>query len=133
MAPWVNGVKTGHTLDAGFVLVGSGRRKGVELVAAVVGARTDDDRFADALSLLDYGFSRYPRPTPIRAGREVPLPLIRLGTGPAMLRETALDQAGNYASGRAIALECVAFVILIGAALLWRRRRRRTKGEETIR
>ena len=33
MAPWVNGVKTGHTFAAGFVLVGSGRRKGVELIS----------------------------------------------------------------------------------------------------
>ena len=30
MAPWVTGVKTGHTFDAAYVLVGSGRRKGVE-------------------------------------------------------------------------------------------------------
>ena len=27
-APWVNGVKTGHTLDAGYVLVGSGTPQG---------------------------------------------------------------------------------------------------------
>ena len=26
--PWVNGVKTGHTLDAGYVLVASGPRTG---------------------------------------------------------------------------------------------------------
>ena len=28
MAPWVTGVKTGHTFGAAYVLVGSGRRKG---------------------------------------------------------------------------------------------------------
>ncbi len=50
MAPWVNGVKTGHTVDARFVLVGAGRRRNVELIAAVVGARTDEDRFDDALT-----------------------------------------------------------------------------------
>ena len=26
--PWINGVKTGHTLQAGYVLVGSGRATG---------------------------------------------------------------------------------------------------------
>ena len=61
MAPWVNGVKTGHTFGAGYVLVGSGRRKGVELISAVIGAPTDEDRFADNLRLLDYGFSPLPR------------------------------------------------------------------------
>ena len=44
--PWVTGVKTGHTFDAGYVLVGSGRRKGVELISAVIGAPTDDRRDA---------------------------------------------------------------------------------------
>jgi D-alanyl-D-alanine carboxypeptidase (penicillin-binding protein 5/6) len=66
MAPWVNGVKTGHTWHAKYVLVGSGRRKGVELIAAVVGAETDEDRFDDTLRLLEYGFSRYRRRPSIR-------------------------------------------------------------------
>jgi len=68
MAPWVTGVKTGHTFGARYVLVGSGRRKGVELIAAVVGAWTDEERFDDTLDLLDYGFSKYRKRTPIRAG-----------------------------------------------------------------
>jgi D-alanyl-D-alanine carboxypeptidase (penicillin-binding protein 5/6) len=68
MAPWVNGVKTGHTFGARYVLVGSGRRRGVELIAAVVGTETDEERFDDTLGLLEYGFSQYRRRVPIRAG-----------------------------------------------------------------
>jgi len=45
MAPWVTGVKTGHTFGALYVLVGSGRRKGVELISVAIGAPTDEDRF----------------------------------------------------------------------------------------
>ena len=41
MAPWVTGVKTGHTFAAGYVLVGSGRRKGVGLISAAIGAPSD--------------------------------------------------------------------------------------------
>ena len=44
--PWATGVKTGHTFDAAYVLVGSGRRKGVELISAVLGAPTETDRDA---------------------------------------------------------------------------------------
>ena len=99
MAPWVNGVKTGHTFGAGYVLVGSGRRKGVELIAAVIGAPTDDDRFDDTLDLLDYGFSRYPRPTPIRAGQErsaAPAASSGCGRGPRDQPGRApLDRAGE--------------------------------------
>jgi serine-type D-Ala-D-Ala carboxypeptidase (penicillin-binding protein 5/6) len=76
MAPWVNGVKTGHTFGARYVLVGSGRRKGVELIAAVVGTETDEERFDDTLQLLEYGFSQYRKQVPIRAGRVLAEPSI---------------------------------------------------------
>jgi serine-type D-Ala-D-Ala carboxypeptidase (penicillin-binding protein 5/6) len=81
MAPWVNGVKTGHTFGAGFVLVGSGRRKGVELISAAIGAPTDEDRFDDNLDLLDYGFSLYRRQTAVRAGQALADPAIRYAGG----------------------------------------------------
>jgi D-alanyl-D-alanine carboxypeptidase (penicillin-binding protein 5/6) len=86
MAPWVNGVKTGHTFDAGYVLVGSGRRRGVELISAVIGAPTDDDRFLDNLRLLDYGFSLYRRRVPLHAGEDVVEPSIRYAGGELPLR-----------------------------------------------
>ena len=68
MAPWVTGVKTGHTFGALYVLVGSGRRKGVELISVAIGAPTDEDRFSDNLDLLEYGFSQYKRRLPVNAG-----------------------------------------------------------------
>jgi len=86
MAPWVNGVKTGHTFGARYVLVGSGRRKGVELIAAVVGTETDADRFADTLELLEYGFSKYRRRVPIRAGQILAEASVRYGGGDLPLR-----------------------------------------------
>jgi serine-type D-Ala-D-Ala carboxypeptidase (penicillin-binding protein 5/6) len=86
LAPWVNGVKTGHTWDARYVLVGSGRRKGVELIAAVVGAETDEDRFDGTLRLLEYGFSLYRRRVPVRAGRVLARPAIRYQGGELPLR-----------------------------------------------
>jgi D-alanyl-D-alanine carboxypeptidase (penicillin-binding protein 5/6) len=69
--PYVNGVKTGYTIDAGNVLVSSGKQDGVELVAAVLGAPSESERDAASLQLLDYGFSLYHRRAPVRAGREV--------------------------------------------------------------
>lgn len=86
MAPWVNGVKTGHTFGARYVLVGSGRRKGVELIAAVVGAETDEDRFEGALRLLEYGFSSYRRRVPIHAGQVLAGPSIEYQGGELPLR-----------------------------------------------
>jgi D-alanyl-D-alanine carboxypeptidase (penicillin-binding protein 5/6) len=86
LAPWVNGVKTGHTFGARYVLVGAGRRKGVELIAAVVGTETDEERFDDTLGLLEYGFSRYRRRVPIRADQALARPSIRYAGGELPLR-----------------------------------------------
>ena len=66
--PWIDGVKTGHTQGAGYVLVGSGTRKGVRLVSVVLGAPSEAQRDADTLALLRYGFSRYRVARPVRRG-----------------------------------------------------------------
>ena len=50
--PWIDGVKTGYTLDAGYVLIGSGTRKGVTLLSVVLGAPSEAARDQDTLSLL---------------------------------------------------------------------------------
>lgn len=92
MAPWVTGVKTGHTFGALYVLVGSGRRHGVSLISAVVGTWTDEERFDDNLELLEWGFSQYRRKLPIRAGQDLADPEIRYSGGHLPLRaEKALS------------------------------------------
>ena len=58
-APWIDGVKTGHTLDAGYVLVGSGTRGSTTLISAVLGTSSEYARDQSTLELLDYGFSLY--------------------------------------------------------------------------
>jgi serine-type D-Ala-D-Ala carboxypeptidase (penicillin-binding protein 5/6) len=69
--PWVNGVKTGHTSTAGFCLVGSARRGGVQLISVVLGTPSEAARNADTLALMRWGFGRYARVTPVRAGATI--------------------------------------------------------------
>lgn len=59
--PWANGVKTGQTMGAGNVLVGSGRRDRVELIAVVLGTESIESRDAETAKLLEYGMSLYER------------------------------------------------------------------------
>ena len=103
MAPWVNGVKTGHTFDAGYVLVGSGRRKGVELISVAIGAPTDEDRFDDNLELLEYGFSPVPAAgaDPRRPGPRRPVDPLRRRRAAAARRPHASRSACAAASGSA--------------------------------
>ena len=57
--PVVNGVKTGHTNRAGYVLVGSATRDGVTVVSVVLGEPGERARDADSLALLRYGLDGY--------------------------------------------------------------------------
>jgi D-alanyl-D-alanine carboxypeptidase (penicillin-binding protein 5/6) len=66
---FVNGVKTGHTQQAGYVLVGSAGRGGVTVLSAVLGDPSESARDVDTLALLRYGLRRYTRSTPVRRGR----------------------------------------------------------------
>ncbi len=85
-APWVTGVKTGHTLGAAYVEVGSGRRKGVELISAVLGAPSETQRDSESLALLDYGFDQYRSRHAVRAGESLASPSIRYSGGDLPLR-----------------------------------------------
>jgi D-alanyl-D-alanine carboxypeptidase (penicillin-binding protein 5/6) len=95
LEPWVTGVKTGHTFDAGYVLVGSGRRKGVELISVVIGAPTPEARDGESLDLLESGFAQYRRRVPIRAGQDVADPAIRYAGGSLPLLAPRTAAAGT--------------------------------------
>jgi D-alanyl-D-alanine carboxypeptidase (penicillin-binding protein 5/6) len=70
--PWVNGVKTGHTRQAGYVLVGSARRHGVQVVSAVLGTTGYGPRDAQSLTLLRTGLAAFQNVTAVRVGEHVP-------------------------------------------------------------
>jgi D-alanyl-D-alanine carboxypeptidase (penicillin-binding protein 5/6) len=65
----VDGVKTGHTQGAGWVLIGSATRRSVSLITVVLGAAGEGARQADTLKLLDYGFRKYQRVTAVKRGQ----------------------------------------------------------------
>jgi serine-type D-Ala-D-Ala carboxypeptidase (penicillin-binding protein 5/6) len=94
MVPWASGVKTGHTFDAGYVLVASGEKDGVSLVSATLGGPSEESRFLENLELLEYGFSQYQRRLPIRAGQDLAEPEIRYSGGNLPLRAERSLQVG---------------------------------------
>jgi serine-type D-Ala-D-Ala carboxypeptidase (penicillin-binding protein 5/6) len=60
--PFVDGVKTGHTTQAGYVLVGAARgRGGARVISVVMGEPSEAARDADSLKLLRWGLSRFHR------------------------------------------------------------------------
>src|SRR3954454_9304997 len=57
--PFVSGVKTGHTIDAGYVLVGSASGNGAKVVSVVLGTPSITARDADSLALLRWGVRQF--------------------------------------------------------------------------
>ena len=55
--PGADGVKTGHTTQAGYCLVASATRDGRRLVAVVLGSSSADARVDAATALLDWAFA----------------------------------------------------------------------------
>lgn len=92
---WINGVKTGHTNDAGYVLVASGTRVrgGMTLIGAVLGAGSMASADSAALALLNWGFATYQLRTPVRAGQTFARPVISGEPG----RHAGLIAAATYA------------------------------------
>lgn len=52
----VDGLKTGHTNEAGYCLVSSAKRNNMRLLAVVLGSPSESSRADDSERLLNYGF-----------------------------------------------------------------------------
>ncbi len=59
MYPGADGIKTGHTEEAGYCLVGSAEKNGMRLVSAVFGTDSDMERARQSRVLLTYGFRNF--------------------------------------------------------------------------
>ncbi|MBU2038610.1 D-alanyl-D-alanine carboxypeptidase [Thalassolituus sp. ST750PaO-4] len=57
--PSVDGLKTGHTDEAGFCLAASAVRDNTRLIAVVMGTRSEEARARETQKLLAYGFRYY--------------------------------------------------------------------------
>ena len=53
---YADGLKTGHTSEAGYCLVGSAKKDGMRLITVVLGEPSDTARTEDSIRLMTYGF-----------------------------------------------------------------------------
>jgi D-alanyl-D-alanine carboxypeptidase (penicillin-binding protein 5/6) len=66
----VDGLKTGHTEEAGYCLVASAKREDMRLISVVMGTSSEEARVKETQKLLNYGF-RYYETTPLYSAGEV--------------------------------------------------------------
>lgn len=67
----VDGLKTGHTEEAGYGLVASARRKGRRLILVVNGLKSKAERKVEARKLLDWGFRSFRNLTLFEEGETI--------------------------------------------------------------
>ena len=64
----VDGIKTGHTSDAGYSLVASATQGDMRLISVVMGTESERARKMENKKLLKYGFRFFETVTPYKAG-----------------------------------------------------------------
>lgn len=75
----VDGIKTGHTNNAGFSLVSSATKDGMRLISVVMGTKSDEARKVESKKLLNWGFRFFETITPYKAGEQLASERIWMG------------------------------------------------------
>ena len=77
--PAVDGIKTGHTAEAGYCLAASAKHGDERMIAVVMGASTNKARADSAMALLSYGFRFYETHKLYEAGKALATPRLWKG------------------------------------------------------
>jgi D-alanyl-D-alanine carboxypeptidase (penicillin-binding protein 5/6) len=85
-----DGIKTGHFREAGYNVAVTAKRGSLRLIAVVMGAPTNQARFAEAARLLGEGFTRFVEVSVVKAGTAVGSE-VRIGRAKSPFRPLAAD------------------------------------------
>jgi D-alanyl-D-alanine carboxypeptidase (penicillin-binding protein 5/6) len=103
----VDGLKTGHTQDAGFCLVASAKRNNMRLIAVVMGAPSDTQRANSAQALLNWGFRFFESHKLFDSAKPLSTPRVWMGKNEMVPMGLARDlyvtiPYGSYAQLKAV-------------------------------
>jgi D-alanyl-D-alanine carboxypeptidase (penicillin-binding protein 5/6) len=98
--PTVDGLKTGHTEEAGYCLVASSKREGTRLIAVILGTKSDKDRASETQKLLAYGFRYFETVGLYKANVEVTKGRVWSGKAPEVVLGLAKDVRMSLPRGR---------------------------------
>jgi serine-type D-Ala-D-Ala carboxypeptidase (penicillin-binding protein 5/6) len=77
--PTVDGLKTGHTQEAGFCLVTSSKRNGMRLITVILNTNSAQARADETRALLGWGYGNFEKATPIQPNTAVTTTNVRFG------------------------------------------------------
>ncbi|WP_242601678.1 D-alanyl-D-alanine carboxypeptidase family protein [Legionella lansingensis] len=96
----VDGIKTGHTNDAGYCLVSSAKRENMRLLAVVMGSPSETARADDSERLLNYGFRFFETHELYKAGQKISEVPIYKGETDKLMVGVREDQFVTIPSGQ---------------------------------
>lgn len=90
-----DGIKTGHTREAGYNFLGSAARDGRRLIMVIGGAKSEAQRAGASRALLEWGFSAWRNQTLFGAGSQVAEARVQEGTARSvpLITERAISTA----------------------------------------
>src|SRR6202795_1764339 len=75
-----DGLKTGFTYQAGFNVTTTAKRGKIRLIAVILAPPSNQQRFAQAAKLMEWGFDHYTALTMVRSGEALPVHVqVRMG------------------------------------------------------
>ncbi|QJC35563.1 serine hydrolase [Enterobacteriaceae endosymbiont of Donacia sparganii] len=67
----VDGIKTGHTEDAGYNIIASATKNNMRLIVVILGDKTEQDRKKNSKRLLNWGFETFRTINPIKKHQKI--------------------------------------------------------------
>jgi D-alanyl-D-alanine carboxypeptidase (penicillin-binding protein 5/6) len=77
--PTVDGLKTGHTAEAGYCLVTSAKRNDMRLITVILNTHSPQARADQSRELLGWGYSQFEKATPIQPSAVVTTAKVSFG------------------------------------------------------
>ena len=103
--PGMDGIKTGHTDEAGFCLAATAQRDNMRLISVIMRASSEKEREELTSRLLDYGFNAFISEVIVKKGEQVQNIEIPDGEKTITVAEAANDLKVIYQRGTADSLK----------------------------
>jgi D-alanyl-D-alanine carboxypeptidase (penicillin-binding protein 5/6) len=82
--PTVDGLKTGHTEEAGYCLTASAKRNGMRLISVIMNADSKQGRADQTRVLFNWGYANFEEATPAQAGATLASAKVTYGVVPTV-------------------------------------------------
>ncbi|HEY1132766.1 MAG TPA: D-alanyl-D-alanine carboxypeptidase family protein [Roseateles sp.] len=103
--PTVDGLKTGHTEEAGYCLTASAKRNGMRLISVIMNADSKQARADQTRVLFNWGYANFEQAKPAQAGATLATAKVTYGVVPTVNAGVAQAWTLTVPKGQAAAVQ----------------------------